>query len=316
MKMALFDLSGTVFQYGTARPMPLMPEVLTALRDKGWKIAIVSRHSKDHCASLLTKAGIDYPVSVFSSGSSPKGQTVAGVLNETRCDESIYVDDKPDNLASVLHVCGGSITRLIGFVGSRKYTPHLSHWCRENQVELALSPPDLCEGLPVHVDSMALLHSAQKWSDEEVAALIPGLDHPMSAITGETGNFDHRTVLTELLENRHPRDYRLIWRNIAWITCNDCLWKALVRTVLQSLSLDVAQVLGAADKQQEYTDALRKLRSNKREDLRLAFEHAVSEMVESIQEIGVDAETCRVNDRPMSRDRLKIARQRIHDALT
>jgi hypothetical protein len=314
MKIAFFDLSGTVLQYGEDRPIPLMPQLLSALSDQGWTVAIVSRHSHDHCTSLLAKAGIDCPVSVFSSGQSTKGRAVSTVLNDGRFDEGIFVDDKPENLMSVLQECAHATMRIIGFVGSRQYTPRLSHWCRQHNIELALSPSDLCEGLPAYVDSGTLLNSRVKWSDQELAGLIAGLDHPMSAIAGPTPHLDHRMVLTELLENRNPQDYGPLWRNIAWITCNECLWKALVLTVLRSLSLDVREVLGTAYKHHEYTDALKEYATKTSKTvLRRPFEDALEHMAQGIQEIGVDAELCRIADREMERDRIAYAKKRVQD---
>jgi hypothetical protein len=315
MRMAFFDLSGTILQYGKDKPIPLMEHLLRALGDQEWEVGIVSRHTQDHCNALLARAGIDCPVSIFPSGGATKGATISRILKQARYDESIFVDDKPENLASVLQECAGN-TRIIGFVGSRRYTPELSRWCLQHGIELALSSLDLCEGLRIHADSTDLLNSDGKWNEEELVALIPGSDHPLSALLGETGYFDHRAVLTELLENRHVQDYGRLWRNIAWITCNECLWKALVRTVLRSLSLDLRQVLGTADTHDEYTDALNDYASRTSNNkLRQTFEGALAMMEQGVQEIGVEAEMCRIADRAMDRDRIARARVRIQDAL-
>jgi hypothetical protein len=241
---------------------------------------------------------------------------VSQALKERNLGEVLFVDDKPANLASVLSACGGEV-RVVGFVGSGRYVPELSNWCRCHGVELALSPVDLFEGLKIRSDAFRwLFDSADKRTEAELAGLIPGLDHPMSSISGETAFFDHRAVVTELLENRHLKNFDPLWRNIAWVTCNECLWKLLVRTVLLSLSLNVNEVLGTAYKHTEYTEALRSwVQKHRGIPLRPRFDQAVAAMEHGIQWIGAEAEVIRMKDRPaMETYRIEAAKKRLSDA--
>jgi predicted HAD superfamily phosphohydrolase YqeG len=316
VKLAIFDLSGTLLQYGKPKAIPLMPDLLSALDSQGWKIAIVSRFPLSQCKALLVEANVDSPVTVLSSAGSTKGMVVARALQDTQYDEIVFVDDNPENLASVRQECQQAV-RVIGFVGSRRYTPQLSRWCKHREFELALSPVDLIEGLRVHVDAgAAIFNSSDKWQESEVVALVPGLDDPLS-FNGETAYFDHRAILAELMDNRRLQDYESLWRNIVWISCNQCLWKVLVRTVLRSMSIDADHVLGAAYKHFEYTDALKKFaRSNAAMPLRSGFDHAIVAMKEGIEAIGIEAETCRmIGLPPMEPDRIDAAERRVREAL-
>jgi hypothetical protein len=319
VKLALFDLSGTLLRYASDRPVPLMMDLLLALGGQEWIIGVVSRFSESHCKALLAKAGLDAAVAVvLSSQSSTKGMQVADALRDGRYDECIFVDDNPENLESVLLACRPAV-RVIGFVGSRRYTPELSQWCKHHDVELALAPVDLIEGLEAPVDAHAALKNwSAEWQEDEITALIPGLDHPMSAIAGSTVHFDHRRILAELLEHRQPENYADLWFNIAWISCNECLWKVLVRTVLGSLEIDAEDVLGAAYKHWEYTEALKAFaKANSSVALRSGFDRAVATMKQGIKTIGIDAEPCRLAGRPpMQVDRIELAEKRIEEALS
>jgi hypothetical protein len=84
--------------------------------------------------------------------------------------------------------------------------------------------------------------------------------------------------------------------------------------VLQSLSLDVREVLGIAYKHYEYTNALKAYANKTSNDgLRHTFEDALESMQQGIQDVGVEAELCRIADRPMERDRMAETRKRIHE---
>ena len=310
MKTAFFDLSGTILHHGTGRPLPLMKEILTALQQHQWKIVIVSRWSPAESAQLLRTAGIEPPEVILSSGN--KGKAIAAYLATQPSEQSFFVDDKPANLESVKIICGDQV-RVIGFIGSRAYVPALSAWCVRNRVELALSAIDLCEGLPVSLDSCgALFHSEKQWTEEDIARLLAGSDHPFSATAGETALVDHRSVRAELFGNRQLDNFEAVWRNIAWITCNECLWMALVESVLQSVSLDPRQVLGKTDGHEGYTQVLKDFAvKNPQIKLSAAFEQALWVLQLGIAEVGVEAEQCRIANRPMEHDRIQKVKQRL-----
>jgi len=314
MKSAYFDLSGTVLKYGTSNFIPLMADILRNMEGNGWNIYIVSSYTQMDCRKLLAEAKLDCHVRIASAAGSSKGEVIAQLQNSTTHGDSIFIDDQPKNLDSVLRACGSSV-RVIGFVGSRKYTPELSRWCQKNNVELALSPSDLCEGLHVGIDSCnALFHSQAAWSDDDLCSLIPGLDHPCSSTAGESRHLDHRAVLCELLEYRKLRDYSPFWENIGWITCNECLWKALVRSVLKSMSLNPDDVLKGAYKHHEYTTAVKTFAAaNQSIPLRAQFDRALRSMKKGIARIGVEAEMCRIANRPIERDRLATAESRLQE---
>lgn len=312
MKTAFFDLKGTLVHHKTLKRLPLMNEILKSLRRDEWSLVILSSFEETTTRQLLKHADVDTFDHVLSSSGLGKGECVLQHLKDAPCEASFFVDDKPANLESVRGTCGAKV-RVIGFVGSRKYTPHLSAWCAENQVELALSAIDLCEGLPVRVDSgKALFNSAKQYDEASIAALLAGADHPFSSTAGDTRFADHRAAQAEIFGHRKIQDFETIWRNIAWITCNECLWKALVLSVCAALSLDRSEVLGHAYKHYQYTDALRKYVAERPSPRMLeAFEHALDVMQKGIAEIGVEAETCRMINRSIERNRLELAKVRV-----
>jgi len=315
MRRAYFDLSGTILNYRTPRSLPLMAELLCAMSKKGWDISILSRYSTGQCKNLLNMAGINLPdrTRILSASGSNKGEILALDIQHQRVGKSFFIDDKPENLESVINACGNSV-RVIGVIGSRKYVPALSQWCAKYGVELALSPIDLCEGLGVSLHGINPCHFDHRFTEDELISLIPGLDHPLSAIGGETAHFDHRFVLSMLYECKSFAKYDKLWLNLGWITCNECLWKALVESVVLVLSLDRSDVLGKAYKAYEYTEAMRSFAlRNLSVPLKSTFQKAITIMNRGIQEIGVDAEECRIANRPIERDRLLSIAQRFQE---
>lgn len=319
MKYAFFDLSGTVLKYATNRPIPLMPEIMKAMDRAGWKIAIVSNYLADDCKALLENTKLTFKPKILSSAYASKGEILKKELQRKQSDQIIFVDDKPSNLASVMKHCGDKV-RIIGFVGSGKYVPQLSDWCAEHKIELALSPSDLCEGLPVSLEAYDILNADRvKYSEKDLVSLIPGLDHPMSSTTGETRHFDHRAVFSALFNGKRAeslKDYKRFWRAIAWITCNECQWKALVQSACAYAELPVEGVIGDAYKHYEYTDTLKKyVAAHPCNRLRRTFEVAMGEMKTGINEIGVTAESCRIgkSNRRFERDRIQKNEMRIAD---
>lgn len=311
MKYAYFDLSGTILKHNQPEPIALMPDLLKAMRLQDWDLSILSDYPEAACKSLLAAAGISNAPRVLSSSSSPKGEVLQQDMRTRGIESSVLVDDKPANLESVPRSERHRVRR-IGFVGSRKYSPELSTWCARNGVELALSPVDLLEGLQVHVPLPPLDDFSRPGSPDDLLSLIPGLDHPASALAGETAWFDHRYPLAAILRDPSFAQYEKLWLNLGWITCNECLWKTLVESVLRSENISPADVLGNVYKHHEYTAALKSLVGRRKAPgLKHAFHRAINWMMRGIREIGLDAETCRTAHRPMDRHRIDLIRQRM-----
>jgi hypothetical protein len=116
--------------------------------EQGWDAVAVSRHSEEDIMSMLTSVGLEERTAIRSSAGSTKGEVVRQEVADRRAQKAVFVDDKPDNLGGALEAAGDDV-RVLGFLGSRKYTPELSTWCRNNRVELALSAVDLAEALSV-----------------------------------------------------------------------------------------------------------------------------------------------------------------------
>jgi hypothetical protein len=311
---AYIDVKGTLVHHQQLRPVPLMDDLLQAMSDQGWLITILSSYPSTQCAQLLDMAGISLPqgTRVLSSSGCDKGEVLFADLNKFDADEIIFLDDKPRNLHAVKTACRDHV-RVIGFVGSRKYVPGLSQWCANSQIELALSSVDLCEGLGVSLNQLRP-SDFEKLSESDLISLMPGLDHPRSATAGETAQFDHRRIFSTLFEYKKLKNFEEFWSNLGWITCNECLWKTLVESVLLAKSLRREDVLGSAYKDYEYTTELESYaRKNPAVDLKSTFENAMHWMQTGIRNLGIGAEVCRIANRPMEADRLQTIEQRIQE---
>lgn len=150
-KWAFFDLSGTVLQEDSCTLIPMMPEVLRELARQGWSVSIVSNYTHRRCEQFLNDSGLDVRVQIHSSAGFSKGAIVARVLHSEGGVDNIFVDDAPENLESVMKLCGHRV-RVIGFAGSREYEPELVRWCQENDAELAKSPLELCKLLCLAIE--------------------------------------------------------------------------------------------------------------------------------------------------------------------
>jgi len=310
---AYLDLLGTLVHHEKPRPVPLMEEFLQAMSDHGWRITIFSSYLPAQARQLMDAAGISLhrETRILSSYGRDKGEVLLADLNGQKADEIIFLDDKPQNLESVKNVCPVHV-RVIGFVGSWKYVSTLSRWCASSRVELALSTVDLCEGLGIGMHSS--LSDFKKFTENELFSLIPGLDHPMSAIAGESCNFDHRSIFAVLFRDGKLKNFGELWSSIAWITCNECLWKVLVESVLLAKSLHREDVLGKAYKDHEYTAELKSYAQRHPEvDLRSTFENATKWMQVGIRKLGIEAEDCRMANRPMEQHRLQANERRIQE---
>ena len=304
MKIACFDLRGTIVDHkDETRQVPLMDELMSGLQRKVWKLFVLSSYSKTDATSTISGAGIKTELNIISSvGKKDKGEVLSRLMEEERANEAIFIDDKPANLASVHNLQDNRI-RVIGFIGSMKYvrgddgSPGISTWCFRNKVELALSAVDLCETLNVPISYKRVLDM----SADELTALLPGLDHPMSATEGETTNFDHRAVFVAL-RNKGFKGSDSIFKRLGWITCRECLLKTLVEMVVVLNGLKMEQIIGKTYKYDEYVEALKKncpqlARNN-------ILQHALKCIEEGIEEIGRDAERCRPKGRDINLDRV------------
>jgi len=259
---------------------------------------------------MLRDAGISAKLDIVDVYNEDKGEAILRLKDQTRAKEIIFIDDKPKHLKRVQGLNNNSI-RTIGFVGSMKYVGepwNLAKECAKKSIELALSVVDLCETLQISLLSTDL----SDMSMDELIMLIPGLDHPLGAFGetanlafGETANFDHRSIIAELLERDISGYEDLIYKRIGWIMCYECLFKALVEFVLASNEMDREQVLGKAYKYEEYLEAIRVNRGNVL--LKNSLKCAMDLARQGINEIGADAQRCR----PRGREIEKINEDRI-----
>lgn len=313
-RVGCFDLSGTILDHkGMQRPVPLMPQLIEQMQEDGWECLIVTRWSEDFARECLDAGGLDLGMEVISA--SDKGRAVRSLLDRRgKTDTLIHVDDRPDNLRNVQAVDDGRV-RPIGFLGTGKFRQasrkeqKLPAECARMGIELALSAPDLAEALEVHLPDHG---DAPDLAPAELASLLPGLDHPCSAIAGETRFFDHRWPLSEL--RRSCDDWwRHAWPQVGWIACNECLWKALVGSVLASTGADRKDILGNAYKHHEYTEALTQADEPTKEQLTGGFQYALRAIVDGLADVGIEAQRCRPIGRPMEPNRVEVSIERLEE---
>ena len=145
-KLLCVDVSGTLVHHKTGKAIPLMPELVRSAHRGGWRVVAVSRYPDRKIRELLERAGLDRDMESRSSSGSSKGEILRRELNEAKWSDVVFIDDKPENLASVREATRGT-ARVLGFTGSRKYVPRISLYCRQQNVELALSAIDIAETL-------------------------------------------------------------------------------------------------------------------------------------------------------------------------
>lgn len=311
-KLACFDLKGTLVNHrNLTSQIPLMDQLMKGLERAGWTLYLLSTYRPQDARRILNAAGVATRLNIFDLAGEDKGVALSKILQKTRAKKVLYIDDKPANLADVKRLHDDRV-RIIGFVGSMKYAAGefgIASWCTRNRVELALSSVDLCETLRIwisdrHVDSL---------SADELVMLIPGLDHPRSAIAGETANFDHRCVIAKLLRRDIAGYEDTILKKMAWITCHECLLKAVVEVAILAAHLDRHVILGNAYKAHEYESMIRANRDNRA--LRDMLIRALNCLQDGIAEIGRDAERCRPMGRNIDLDRIKYVSNAIFAAL-
>ncbi|MFO7958212.1 MAG: hypothetical protein R6X33_14085 [Candidatus Brocadiia bacterium] len=300
--IACIDLTGTILNHRhEKRPVPLMPELVDSMRDAGWKVIILTRWRESDARQLLQKAGLDWDVDI--RGTNRKGKALREIGKETPdLQRLLFLDDKPKNLRAAVEACGhDERVRIMGFLGSRKYCVELSDCCVEMGIELALSAPDLAETIGISIGDRwrSADYRAGDW-----ASAIPGLDHPFSAIAGETVFFDHRRPF-ERLRSMSDEWYTLAAPQLGWITCNECLWKGVVEVAVGAAGMNRESVLGDAYDHAEYTESLRRADESARKALEHTFRWSINQVLEGMECIGLAAELCRPEGRSMECDRLE-----------
>ncbi|MFW6106725.1 MAG: hypothetical protein ACOC8H_01045 [bacterium] len=304
-KHAWFDLSGTIVRHDAARPVPLMPELLASMLDRDWNVRIVTRFTEADARSRLVEAGVDLDVPITSTFD--RAADAAAFVEQLPDGESlVIIDNKPVNLKSVRELDDDRI-RPLGFVGSRQYGTALAAECAKLGVELALSTPDLIETLHVPVDDW---WQGARYTPEELAAMIPGLDHPFSPVAGETLCFDQRRPL-DLLKTAGPDWWRFVWCEMGWITCGDCLFKGLIEIAVGIQRADRDTILPGAGTADEYVEAFRDCEPETRRQIVQNARTALSRLREGLFVIGLEAEQCRPHGRSIELDRIDRARQRL-----
>ncbi len=308
-KILFIDVSGTLIHHETGRAVPVMPELVSSAMEQGWDTVAVSRHSEKDIMSMLTSVNLEERTAIRSSAGSTKGEVVRQEVADRRAQIAVFVDDKPDNLGGALEVAGDAV-RVLGFLGSRKYTPELSTWCRNNRVELALSAVDLAEALSVPLsfeDGAETLLST--YTPEELCAVLPGTNHPMSTQDGPKQMTDHQVpaeaILSALRSDPGSFPFDRLWEDLVWVACTQCMWKLLVQSVAGYLELDMETDLGNPYKDHEHVERLAGLiRRRPHLPIIQRMESAIDLMERGLHKVGRDAEKCRPAGRTVEPDRI------------
>lgn len=312
MKHAFINFSGTLVKHINGEKIPMMQEVLNALANSNWNISVFSKSSEVAVRNVMKSAGIVFAGNILTLKHDSLGALLSEQLEGVGGGDIILIDDNPENLLSVKKECEDSV-RVIGFAGSGKYLPEISSACRGEGIELALSPVDLCEGLNLYVDSYGLFRPLDThFSQADLFMLIPGMDHPASAICGETAHFDHRAPVSLLRDGNWAKvDLYAFWSAVAWISCDECIWKLLSESVSAACSPEVDNLFKGVMKADQYTEVLLQyLEKTKNYKIIDLFEVALQHMKRGIETTGHDAEFCRIADRAMDPYRMdKVARR-------
>lgn len=281
IKTICFDIGGTILECGsTEHTVPLMPELVRSLYDRGWRCLFVTGRERTSAARSLERI-LRRKVGDAVITSSDKGATVKSILAECGTEDSVvFVDNAPRHLHSACALGDERVT-AIGFAGGLSNAVELGQACAELGIGLALSAVDLAEALECPLTSPA------KVSPEAWVRLIPGLSHPASAICGETWVFDHRAPLAAL--SRREKWWLLAWPRIGWIGCEECLWKIFSRSVIEAAGMDAHKVLGDAYKAREYLEALREASPALLGDLEPHCREAVEAVINGVEGFGAVA---------------------------
>lgn len=245
MKVVCFDVTGTLIDHKTQVPIPLMPKLLHSLQHEGWQLQALTSWGPAEARILAGKmsqaAGLrDADIKVVSSPD--KAAWIKQLLRTDDVELVCFVDDKPEHLENVKQIDDARL-RVIGFLGSRKYAPLAGERCLTQGMEYSLTAVDLATRFFV-----SLSHEFDDLKDltiVELINLIPGLEHPCSATAGENWVFDHRMVPKELFErwkewSDDAAMIRQCWKNLAWIKCDECMWKFIGGLIRAQIGFDEA----------------------------------------------------------------------------
>lgn len=260
MNAFFFDLSGTLIHHVTRRPIPYMADVLRACA-RSSDVYVLSRWSPDSSRVFLMAAFGD-EAGEFLHGradrilySKNKGLVTSAVVAEKGYERCFCIDDRPDNLRSYLDIRSEAVVP-IGFLGSCKYAgegpDRLAGFCMRNSIPLALSAIDLVEvicHLTNHGFGVDLKSPFEIGLDDAIMA-IRGLNHPCSALAGETFAVDHRPPMSRLhamfFEREEGLDLKVFerfWRSLAWLRCDECICKAASWSVIAAAGLHLREDL-------------------------------------------------------------------------
>jgi FMN phosphatase YigB (HAD superfamily) len=143
-----FDFRGVLLDHRTNEDiLPGMRELLDALKERGVRLAVVSRFPLEVLRGRIEEHAIS-GVSLFSSSGRTKLDCIKELANGWGIEDlgSIaFIDDKPENLLSVSQ---GSWVHVIGFLGSGKYL-QARDVCLEHGIPYAENAKELKEMLGV-----------------------------------------------------------------------------------------------------------------------------------------------------------------------
>jgi hypothetical protein len=300
-RIAHIDLSGTILQHKVSdRPVPLMPQLLRSMQENGWQVTVTSiRFSASETKLAMAAAGIDLDVEAIIAPN--KGEAVKEALAANPdAEEAVVVDDRGGNLDDVLALRDKRV-RAMGFIGSRKYCPQLCVRCATWGIGVALSAPDLAEalGVPLRVDPDSLELTCEEWS-----SLIAGLDHPFSESEAVTERFDH-ALPVEGLRRTCTDWWKHAWWQLGWITCAECLWKAVVASAIEAAGLNCEEVLEHPGLPDDCAERLRLAPAGKKEKLKPQFVAALELITRGLGEVGPEADKCRPRGRTVDAERVE-----------
>ncbi len=302
MRIACFDLKGTLVRHDDlSRAVPLMPKLLGQLQREGWALKIVTTFGESTAAGLLQTICREADVKasdVEVLSGADRARCIQGLREANPDEEIVLIDDKPEHIAAV-HRAAMPNVRVLGFLGSGKYAPLAGDLSDCIGVRYSLTAEDLAVQLGVHVlGDFADLHPLRV---EDLFDMLPGLTHPLSSVGG-----DDRLVWTVIAHRRTavmiiPRALR--WRNLAWVRCDECVWKLMVElATIECEDVHRDAILGKDDLRAEgYVDAVAQSPPEIRQRLKELLDSGLGLMAFGIDRIGRGAARAAVSpdERPL-----------------
>lgn len=321
MKVACFDVSGTLVHHVTREPIPLMPMLLHSAWQHGWYLKATTTWGKSAAKEFLTSVcgtGQIPACAIEIVSSYDKTEYITRLLSEDPETRVFFVDDKPEHIEAARQIRDERL-RVIGFLGTRKYAPVAGERCSALGIEYALTAIDLAERLQIPLPVGVMELHELRLPAEQVIDLIPGLHHPGSSLAGETGIADHRMVFAELSKRREEwvgckTLVNRFWRNLAGVKCDECMWKLMVHLALLQAGVDSKDVLGKANKAHEYTSALQSAPTDVRHQLHGCLRKGLDQMAAGMEEIGGKVAGQECDDYPDARSRIERNRLRVSEA--